>query len=451
MSIPVPNELCEQYALRFSKMKESILKKAVRIATEEYEVFSHLSLGLRIGAVLALTLLYFALVILTHLTIYPYLIAGPKSSTVLSIIYSFVLTLATLTILPILFPRLREKSSLAMFVVCALNFFPFVILAFLIPRLRKYKTAIMSITVFLSIGVAGLVVMLEGTSEGVLSEQPGPATIGLWLIGLISIFAGIFIYGYVTEKTSVEKTRIETEVKIAQDIQSQLVPTVDLCGEGYELFGKTKSAYQIGGDFFEVTRLSAQKFVVAIGDVSGHNIAAGLLMAITKGAFRTALQHTSSLEELVKSMNRTILENSDKKMFVSFKCCEFDLTTNSVTTVNAGHLPMFQYKNRAGTVVERNHPGLALGLAKEANYESQQIFFDKGDLFILLTDGIVEAANVSAEQFGFNRFKHAIERLAAEPGPKHIYEELMSELNDFTSSRSLSDDVTFVAIKIAQQ
>ena len=128
-------------------MKESFLKKAFRIVTEEYEVFSHLSLGLRIGAVLALTLLYFSLVILTHLTLYPYIVDGPKSSTVFSIIYFFVLILAILTILPILFPRLREKSSLAMFAVCSLNSLPFVMLVFLIPRLRKYKTAMMGIQV----------------------------------------------------------------------------------------------------------------------------------------------------------------------------------------------------------------------------------------------------------------------------------------------------------------
>ncbi len=226
------------------------MKKAFRIVTEEYEVFSHLSLGLRLGAVLALTLLYLALVILTHLTIYPYIIDGPKSSTVLSSIYLFVLTLATLTILPILFPRFREKSSLAMFAVCSLNFFPFVVLVFLIPRLRKYKTAMIGIVVFLGISVAGLVIMLEGTNDGILSERPDTTTMVLWFIGLLSIFSAIFIYGYVTEKTSVEKTRIETEVKIAQDIQSQLVPIIDLCGETYEVFGNTKSAYQIGGDFF---------------------------------------------------------------------------------------------------------------------------------------------------------------------------------------------------------
>lgn len=428
-------------------MKESILKKGFRIVTEEYEVFSHLTLGLRIGAVLALTLLYFTLVILTHLTIYPYIVDGPESSIVLSVVYLFVLVLAALTILPILIPRLREKSSLAMFIICSLNFFPFVILAFLLPRLRKYKTAIVGIVVYLSISVAGLVIMLEGTSEGILSERPDNTTIGLWLIGMISIFSGIFIYGYISEKISVEKTQIETEVKIAQDIQSQLVPMVDLRAETYELFGQMKSAYQIGGDFFEVVKLSDQKIVVTIGDVSGHNIAAGLLMAITKGAFQTALQHTSSLVELVESMNRTIIDNSDKKMFVSFKCGEIDLAMNSITVVNAGHLPLLRYKSKNNSVVECNQYGIALGLSNRANYESQQIFFDKGDLLLFLTDGIVEATNSSGEQFGFDRIKNLMEELAAELGPKHIYEKLISRLNAFTDSQSLKDDVTFLAIR----
>jgi serine phosphatase RsbU (regulator of sigma subunit) len=293
--------------------------------------------------------------------------------------------------------------------------------------------------------------MLEGTSEGILFERPSTTTIVLWFIGLLSIVSSSIIYGNVTEKISVEQTRLETEVRIAQDIQSQLVPLVDICDERYELFGKTTSAYQIGGDFFEALNLSDQKIVLAVGDVSGHNIAAGLLMAITKGAFRTALQHTSSLVELVESMNRTILENSDKKMFVSFKCCEIDLVMNSMTVVNAGHLPLIHYKSKNASVLEYNQYGLALGLSNKATYEAQQLFFDKGDLFLLLTDGIVEAANASTEQFGFNRIKNLIEQLAIECGPKRINEKLMSELKDFTDSRPLNDDVTFVAIKIAQK
>jgi len=95
-----------------------------------------------------------------------------------------------------------------------------------------------------------------------------------------------------------------------------------------------------------------------------------------------------------------------------------------------------------------NQDGLALGLSNQANYESQQISFDRGDLFFLLTDGIIEATNSSAEQFGFNGVENLIEKLAAELAPKHIYEKLMSELNYFTDSQSLKDDVTFVAIKI---
>jgi serine phosphatase RsbU (regulator of sigma subunit) len=246
----------------------------------------------------------------------------------------------------------------------------------------------------------------------------------------------------------VEKTQIETEVKIAQGIQSHLVPLIELQEDSFNVFGKMKPAYQIGGDFFDLVRLSENKFIIAIGDVSGHNIAAGLLMAIAKSSFRTALQHTSSLTALVESMNRTIIDNSDKKMFVTFKCGIFDFTRNLMTVVNAGHLPMIHYQNKTGRVLEYNQEGIALGLSNEAVYTHQEVSFDKGDLFILVTDGIAEARNPAGDEFSFEKMKELIESFAADNELNILYDKLMSELYDFTDMQSFDDDITFLSVKI---
>jgi hypothetical protein len=429
-------------------MKGSIMKKVIKIAGAEYEIFSNLPLKLRLQAVLALILLFFALVILMHLAINPFLDDGVESFNFLFMFYFIIFILSVLTVLPILFPRLQKKSSVLLFFICCLNSFPLSIIPFLIPKLRKYKTTMIGVIVFIIILIAGLVVMAVGTKEGILIARPGSTTILLWLLGSIAVFSGIILYGFVTEKISIEKVRIETEIKLAQKIQTQLVPLIEMTGKRYQIYGMTNPASQVGGDFFDVVKISEKKIVLAIGDVSGHNIAAGLLMSITKGAFRTGLHYTPTLENLVESMNQTILENSDKKMFVSFKCCEINLDENCLTVVNAGHLPILHYSSQDKKILQWKHSGIALGLLKDIKLETQKIPFNKGDVFFFITDGIVEAVNSLNEEFGYDRVTNRLKHDAEELAPKQIYENIVSDLRHFTNSQTFEDDVTFLAVKL---
>lgn len=425
-----------------------MLKKIINTITAEYEEFSGLSMGLRVSAVLALSCLYFSLVIITHLTIAPYLIAGPKAYLVISIIYIFVFLIATLNILPILFPGLRGKASLLMLLIFLFNFFPLVLIAFMIPQIAKYRTAILSFIVYLSISISGIVIFYDGVVEGIISRQPSASTMLLWAIAMLLVIMGIFIYGYVTEKISVEKTRVDTEMAIARDIQAQLVPVTELSGEGYEIFGQTAAAKEIGGDFFDIVKLDDNKLLLAIGDVSGHNIGAGLIMAIVKGAFRTALKHTTNLEKLTAVMNETVRENADKKTFVSFQCCLIDLAEKRLSLVNAGHLPLLHYRTAEQRIEQRHSPGLALGLAPETAYQANEITFSTGDILFFITDGIIEAMNKGWEEFGLERTEAVLMEITPSDTPRKIHERLAAALRSFTGNSALQDDATFVAVRL---
>ncbi len=424
------------------------MKKIIKSITAEYEEFAGLSMGLRISAVLALSCLYFALVIITHLTIAPHLIAVPKTYLLMSTIYIFVLIIAALNILPILFPSLRRKASLVMLLIFLFNFFPLVLVAFIIPQLQKYRTAIISFIVYISISISGIVIFYDGISEGIIASRPAVSTMLLWGIAMLLVMMGIFIYGYVTEKMSVAKTRVDTEMAVARDIQAQLVPVTELSGDGYEIFGQTAAAKEIGGDFFDIVKLTDNKLLLAIGDVSGHNIGAGLIMAIVKGAFRTAIKHTSNLEKLTAVMNETVRENADKKTFVSFQCCLIDLAEKRLSLVNAGHLPLLHYHGAEKRVERLHTPGLALGLASGTTYRAQELNFITGDTLFFITDGIVEAMNKSREEFGMERTEAVLAEVTRNEPPRKIHERLAAALRGFTGNSALQDDATFVAVRL---
>lgn len=425
-----------------------MLKKIFNTITAEYEEFSGLSMGLRIGAVLALSCLYFSLVIITHLTIAPYLIAGTKTYLVISVIYLFVFLVATLNILPILFPSLRGKASILMLLIFLFNFFPLVLVAFMIPQIAKYRTAILSFIIYLSISISGIVIFYDGVVEGIISSRPALSTMLLWGIAMLLVMMGIFIYGYVTEKMSVAKTRVDTEMAVARDIQAQLVPVTELSGKGYKIFGQTAAAKEIGGDFFDIVKLDDNKLLLAIGDVSGHNIGAGLIMAIVKGAFRTALKHTTNLEKLTAVMNEIVRENADKKTFVSFQCCLIDLEEKQLSLVNAGHLPLLHYHGAVKQIERFHTPGLALGLASGTTYQAQEIAVNSGDTLFFITDGIVEAMNKSREEFGLERTEAVLREITPDDSPRKIHEYLAAALRSFTGNSALQDDATFVAVRL---
>ncbi len=420
----------------------------VQLIDKDFDFFSHLSWRMRSMVVLALTSLFLTLSILTHLTVYPYLTDSSDATFFISMLYIYILILAVLTITSILIPRFRFAAILLIFLICAMNFFPLILLALLVPILRRNISVIIAITIYCSISVTGAVFIYKGRAEGVLFQQPEPMAVALWISGVIAIFAGIFIYGYITQRISRDKTRIETEIQIAHDMQTRLVPDLLLDKPEYQLYGKTTSASEIGGDFFDVIALGERDIIIAVGDVSGHNIAAGITMAITKGAFRTALNHTDSLAEIAASMNHSILTNSDKKMFVTFKCARVDFDSRMLTVVNAGHLPLLHFQNETQTIHEHNRSGLALGLSKAAVYETQTIDFESGDCFFLLTDGIIEAMNASREEFGLSRTKQVLTQLAGSQSPQSIHEQLSNRLRDFRSATSLEDDATFLGVKM---
>ena len=398
-------------------MKKSLFQKIINLSTQEYDIFFQLPLQSRIKGVLALMLFYTTFILISHLAVRPFLEDSPSTFMSIYVFYSLFILFFLIFSLPIL------------------N-----------PGLRKYRVAFLIGSILFCIIISFMIDF--STSGGIFQEKPDSTVFLLWALGACTISSGITLYGKLMKKISTEKARIETEIKVAQDIQSQLVPSIEKDEKNYQIFGKTTPAQEVGGDFFDAVELPNNKLMVAVGDVSGHNVAAGLLMAITKGAFHTELQYISTLENLAKSMNKTILKNSNKKMFVTFSCGLFDFENNLLTTINAGHLPLLHYQNSYNKIVEWNPDGMAFGLSKGVSFHAQEISFQNGDVFLFFSDGLVEAKNATGEEFDIESVKYGLQNENDTASPKMLYEKIISDFKQFTNSQSLVDDVTFVTVKI---
>ncbi len=280
------------------------------------------------------------------------------------------------------------------------------------------------------------------TAEQLKALQRKRMYIGFLAINLLGIGYALVITAITQEGR--DRARLATEISIAQNIQKSLLPPSPFTNAWCEVAGVTIPATEVGGDYFDIVELSKDLIAIAIADVSGHGVGAGMLAGMTKSAFRSQLGHNSSPSVVLENLNNTIFETSDRKTFVTFAFLLLERKKRSVHVATAGH-PAILHAN-GSKVMEIRSPNIPLGVKKGQKFREQRGKFSKGDLFVLHTDGIVEAANKQGEEFGLNRLKELAFQSAGNRAPD-AHSSILKAIQLFVSSKDLQDDATLVVVK----
>lgn len=270
---------------------------------------------------------------------------------------------------------------------------------------------------------------------------------GLSITTLILIGVSGSMWNYVIRSVVAEKSKLDAEIDLAQAIQKDFLPTLNIQNDVVELYGKSKFATEVGGDYYDAFWLSDGRLIVAVGDVAGHNVAAGLLVAITKAAFRAELRHFTTLEKLMSELNNDICDNSRPKMFVSFACVLFDFRKRIFTIANAGHLPILFHQKHRNEARRLKPKAIALGLRHNATFPVETYGFERGDRFLLFSDGVNETLNEDGEEFQIERIERWLKTAPESLSAKELYDSLSSTLAAFRGNQPLRDDSTILAVK----
>ncbi len=264
---------------------------------------------------------------------------------------------------------------------------------------------------------------------------------GMIAVGCLATGYGLFVR--VIGRENKRRAEIEAEVKFAQSIHESLLPKSALTTDWCSIAGVSVPATQIGGDFYDIIKLSDSKILVVIADASGHGTGAGILSAMTKSGIMQELQHTTAPEELLTNVNKMIHAVTEKNMFITCALALLEKDMNRATIVTAGHP---QILRRTGNSLEeyRTHH-LALGIQANAAFATQSIPLLKGDSLYLITDGILEASNQHEEHFGMERLKELIVR-AGPASAEAQSASIIASIKDFTVSKELKDDATLVVV-----
>ena len=245
--------------------------------------------------------------------------------------------------------------------------------------------------------------------------------------------------------TEVKAEYNRKELEQARMIQKGLLPGETLETEYFKAYGASLTADEVGGDYFDYFTLDNGRIAVVIGDVSGHGINSGMVMAMVKASLHTALPLNRTTEEILETLNRVVrMGGSHQKLFLTFCYTILDPNEGIVTCSINGH-PFPLLKSRDGTVKEIEAIGYPLGIRENAQVRTRRESFEPGDSLLLYTDGVPEILDQSGHAWGYDALgKHFREDSSG--SPDEVVENLLSRIQDHASGRPQDDDFTAVCV-----
>jgi len=242
-----------------------------------------------------------------------------------------------------------------------------------------------------------------------------------------------------------ENERLQSEIEIAASIQRNLLPK-----EGPQFRGVSFSAHfeptaSIGGDYYDVFNIDKTRLAVAIGDVSGHGLSTGLVMAMVKAAITTLVEEGAEETSLFHRLNDLVYRSTERRAFMTLAFTIFDLERGTIRHTNAGHL--YPYLLREGQKPRGIEvPSLPLGVRSTISTHTAEVELQEGDAIVYLSDGIVEAQDEHGEPFGFDQLEALLSQ-STDRSPSTIRDHILEAVARHCGTRPADDDRTVMILR----
>jgi sigma-B regulation protein RsbU (phosphoserine phosphatase) len=244
------------------------------------------------------------------------------------------------------------------------------------------------------------------------------------------------------------KAAQERDLHIAREIQMGILPS-DLpslgVGMGLDVHAIIEPARQVGGDLFEVLRLSDDRMVVAVADVCGKGIPAALFMAVTVTLLRTMARQIEGPAEILARMNDELAAQNPRGMFVTMLCLDLR-RGGQVTCANAGHDSLLRVRSSGSPEEVFPSSGTVLGLFPGQTYTNETLDLGHGETLVLYTDGVTEAADPEKALFGQERLHECFAKGAGKDAAETV-DRLLKAVRAYANGAPQSDDITILALR----
>ncbi|MBN1648691.1 MAG: SpoIIE family protein phosphatase [Spirochaetales bacterium] len=253
------------------------------------------------------------------------------------------------------------------------------------------------------------------------------------------------------EKLNEENLQMHAEMKVAEMIQTVLLPkNMDSVHADFDINGRMLPAEEIGGDFFDVIKISEECFWAGIGDVSGHGLTSGLIMMMTQAMHSLVIRNSGVTPgEVLKRMNQVLLENIGNRLeenkYMTFTSLKY---LGEGEFLYAGlHQDIIVFRKKAGICQLIPTNGSWLNLMPDISKVTvnETLRLDRGDIMILFTDGLTELFDNNREMFGIERLCRAVEENASAPAEK-IVDAVFRITKDWSGGK-FKDDMSLLVLK----
>jgi len=265
--------------------------------------------------------------------------------------------------------------------------------------------------------------------------------------------AGMAIHNLDLMASQIEKNKLDTDLGLANEIQSMLLPKQFPEIPGLEIGTVYQSAQKVGGDLYDVFALDEHRIGVAIADVSGKGIPASLLMAISQSNLRHFARYLDSPAQVLCELNKVLLGETKPELFVTLIYAVIDMEAGELTLARGGHeLPILTHGTDGEPVLSEflKGEGMALGMVPDDIFslavEDRVFPFRKGDVLSLYTDGVTEAVDASGSEFGNARLAEVVRNLHSRSAGE-ITKGILDRIALFSGQSGQSDDFTVVVVK----
>jgi sigma-B regulation protein RsbU (phosphoserine phosphatase) len=236
---------------------------------------------------------------------------------------------------------------------------------------------------------------------------------------------------------------------LASDVQQRFMQSLGRTGDSVDYSARCRQVRALGGDCYDFMPLADDRLALVVGDASGKGVAAALMIASVQSSLRTAALFTGNdLPTLLKIVNLQAYASSLADRFATVFYGVFDGATRTLRYVNAGHTPPIVLR-RNGSIDTLETGGAPIGMFPDSSYEEGAVQLDPGDVVITYTDGVIEAANQSGDEWGVQRLLKAITawaRLGTE-NAEHLVRSIFNSMDDFTRGCQ-TDDATLAVLRV---
>lgn len=249
-----------------------------------------------------------------------------------------------------------------------------------------------------------------------------------------------------------ERERMREEIEDARQIQLSMLPRTTPRLSWLDLSAASMPASEVGGDYYDYFLQEDGSLGLVVGDVAGHGLASGLLLAAVRGCLYLLRRGLKDPVVVLRQLDDMVRHTTDRRMLVTLQCALLarGAATGEMTfqVASAGHPPVLLWRAKSRQVEELSIHALPLGTRLGGRFQEVRTTVASGDLLLFYTDGLIEMANAAGDAFGLDGLARLVCEVAGSGNARDVRNALLSELANFKGDARRADDVTLVVVRV---